>query len=118
MPLATVNVVNVTDAIVDAAGLESRHAGDLLLVGTSYIEAEFAKPADSGFFSAAKCIRSQRSMARQILVRDASDGLTVIGLTLVNKEVAAGLAETVSAEKGISSESVELGDCLAHSLGR
>jgi hypothetical protein len=46
LPLATIDVVDITDAIVDPAGLESRHAGELL-VRTSYVEAELSKPASS-----------------------------------------------------------------------
>jgi hypothetical protein len=59
-----------------------------------------------------------RPVAGQILVRYAGDGLAVICLTIMNEEVAAGLAKPISVEKRVTSKTVELSNCLTNRLGR
>jgi uncharacterized protein YecT (DUF1311 family) len=55
LPLATIVVVNVADAIVNTTGLESRNVGELL-IGSFNVEAEFPKSASGLIFTAAKFI--------------------------------------------------------------
>jgi hypothetical protein len=43
-------------------------------------------------------------------VRDAGEGLAVIGLTIMNEEVTACLSKAIGAEKGVPSEPVKLSD--------
>jgi hypothetical protein len=117
LALPVINVVDIADAIVNAARLEGRHAGELLL-GTSYVEAKFPKPASSCIFSPAEFFRRERRAAGEIFVRNARDSLAVIGLTIVEENVATRFSKAVEAQKSISSNSVELGDRLAHCFRR
>ena len=96
LPLATIDVVNVTDAIVNAARLESRYASELL-VGAFNVEPKFTQPACRGIVSAAKFIRFQGNAAGQIAVRHTGNGFAVIGLTIVDEKIVARLSKTIRA---------------------
>ena len=82
------------------------------------------KPGTPVIISSRKSIRklqetaSKESPSGQILVRYAGDGLAVICLTIMNEEVAAGLAKPISVEKRVTSKTVELSNCLTNRLGR
>jgi len=94
LPLPTIGVVDVANSIVDAAGLEGRQAGQLLL-GTLYVEPKFSKPTGSGIFSSTELLRPERGSTRHVLVRNARDRLTVVGVTIAHQDVATSLSEAI-----------------------